>query len=148
MKFQYYKDKKYFAQICCNGNMAKLKDYEVFFDFRDPLIKRAEFNQNKRGYFPLIVQKYGKQCMLKISDDCTLTTNLVIDHFIPLSSNELNKKLRDIRPKEGKKVPSQSFGSNKQENLVIACSKCNSIKKHKLPTPELWQRVIQGQKGL
>jgi len=148
MKFQFYKDKKYFAQICCNGDMAKLKDYEVFFDFRAPLIKRAEFNENKRKYFPQLAEKYDKECKLKISPDCTPTSNLVIDHFIPLSSNELNKKLRHLKPQPGKKIPTQSFGSNNLKNLVIACSKCNFLKKHKLPTPELWQKVIQGQKGL
>jgi len=55
-----------------------------------------------------------------------------VDHYIPLSTNELNKKLRNLKAEPGKKVKSQSFGSNDLDNFTLACSRCNGFKKHKI----------------
>jgi 5-methylcytosine-specific restriction endonuclease McrA len=58
-----------------------------------------------------------------------------LDHLIPLSSNELNKRLRAL-PRVGKaKVARQSFGSNHADNLILACKRCNAFKKHRLLAP-------------
>ncbi|MBK7431316.1 MAG: HNH endonuclease [Bacteroidetes bacterium] len=36
------------------------------------------------------------------------------------------------KPLKGKKVATQSFGSNHIDNLVIACANCNNHKKHRI----------------
>lgn len=124
-----------------DGNCKKLLKYGKFFDFRDPSIKRKEFNAKRNSIYSALLKKYGRQCLLSLNDKCTRQKNLVIDHFIPLSSNELNKKLRHLRPSNGKKVPTQSFGSNNIANLILACEKCNGFKKHKIPTKEMWEKL-------
>ncbi|MBK6989183.1 MAG: hypothetical protein IPH33_13745 [Bacteroidetes bacterium] len=63
---------------------------------------------------------------------CDISSGIVIDHLIPLSTNQLNKSLRKLAPVKGKKVATQSFGSNHIDNLVIACASCNNHKKHRI----------------
>lgn len=63
---------------------------------------------------------------------CDLDSGIVIDHLIPLSTNKLNKELRNLKPDKFKKVISQSFGSNHMDNLIIACNNCNNHKKHRI----------------
>lgn len=111
------------------------------FDFRDPAEKRKEFNCMRKQVFKSLVVIYGLTCQLNCHADCTGTASEV-DHLIPLSSNVLNKKLRNIRGASGKKTPAQSFGSNHQDNFVLACSRCNAFKKHRLPTQKLIQGII------
>lgn len=72
---------------------------------------------------------------------------LVLDHFIPLSSNTLNKLLRKLWAKPGRKVPTQSFGSNHPDNLVLACQRCNAYKKQRVPDRALVLRVIAAKRG-
>jgi 5-methylcytosine-specific restriction endonuclease McrA len=141
MKFEYFADKKYFAQLMSDGNCKELLKYRRLFDFRDPSIKRKEFNAKRHKIYSALLKKYGRQCLLNLNDKCTQGKNLVIDHFIPISSNELNKKLRHLKPHNGKKVQTQSFGSNNIANLILACGKCNGFKKHKIPTKEMWEKL-------
>jgi 5-methylcytosine-specific restriction endonuclease McrA len=133
MNFQYKADLKYFADLLANGNIGQLKkQYKGYFDFRDPLIKRKEFNLIRGKIFKDLIKKYRGKCQLKLVEDCSVDTTLVVDHFIPLSSNILNKKLRKLKAAKGKKVLTQSFGSNNPANFVLACAKCNSNKKHRI----------------
>jgi hypothetical protein len=108
------------------------KKYRKMFDFRDPKIKRDEFNKIRNNIFKKLISKYGKKCQLNIHKDCSKEEVFDVDHYIPVSTNELNKKLRGMKPKNGKKVPAQSFGSNDISNLRIACKRCNAFKKHKI----------------
>ena len=108
------------------------KKYRKMFDFRDPKIKRDEFNKIRNDIFKKLVSEYGKKCQLNIHKDCSKEKVFDVDHYIPISTNELNKKLRGMKPQNGKKVPAQSFGSNDISNLRIACKRCNAFKKHKI----------------
>ncbi|MEI6396894.1 MAG: HNH endonuclease signature motif containing protein [Candidatus Taylorbacteria bacterium] len=131
--FIYKADYEYFLDKLANGNVVIFEnEYIKLFDFRDPKIKRAEFNKDRNQYFDALVEKFGKACQLNLCPDCSEVQEFDVDHFIPLSTNELNKKLRCLKPTKGKKVPSQSFGSNSIENLRIACKRCNAFKKHRI----------------
>jgi 5-methylcytosine-specific restriction endonuclease McrA len=102
------------------------------FDFRNPLIKRKEFNLIRNKVYKELVLNYGEKCQLNLCSDCSKEKVFDVDHFIPLSTNKLNKELRKLQPETGKKVVSQSFGSNDISNLRLACKRCNSFKKHKI----------------
>jgi hypothetical protein len=126
-------DYDFFLNKLAKGNATLFeKKYRKMFDFRDPKIKRDEFNKIRNDIFKKLVSKYGKKCQLNIYKDCSKEQVFDVDHYIPLSTNELNKKLRGIKPKNGKKVPAQSLGSNDISNLRIACKRCNAFKKHKI----------------
>lgn len=134
INFELPEDQQYFADILTNGDTENLdKNFHQFFDFRAPNIKRNEFNATKSSIKRLLIDKYGGQCILQISPKCSKNIELVIDHLIPLSSNKLNKKLHHMAHDIGKKVQTQSFGSNNDINLILACKKCNALKMNKLP---------------
>jgi len=131
--FQYKADYNFFLDKLANGDAVLFeKEFVKLFDFSDPSIKRSEFNKKRKDLLKALLEKYGRKCQLKLHKDCSLLKKFDVDHYIPLSTNELNKKLRALKPKEGKKVPSQSFGSNDITNLRIACKKCNAFKKHRI----------------
>ncbi len=131
--FQYKADYKFFLNKLAKGNILLFKKkYLKIFDFRDPSLKRKEFNKIRNKVFKELILKHGKKCQLNIHPDCDKVKIYDVDHYIPLSTNKLNKELRKIVAEKGKKVPSQSFGSNDISNLRIACKKCNSFKKHKV----------------
>lgn len=144
MDFDYPEDRAFFASLLCGGDEAELvSKYGHCFDFRDPLIKRAEFNRLKDAIKTHLIERYGQQCMLAYPAICTSGDVLVLDHFIPLSSNELNKTLRHLPSSKGKKVQTQSFGSNHPDNFVLACPRCNAYKKNRLPDASLIRKVLQ-----
>lgn len=131
--FQYKTDYKFFLDKLAGGDERLFKKkYSRMFDFRPPITKRKEFNLIRNKVFKELVLKYGEKCQLNIHPDCGQEKKFDVDHYIPLSTNKLNKNLRKIKPEIGKKVPSQSFGSNDISNLRIACKCCNSFKKHKI----------------
>jgi len=131
--FQYKADHDFFLGKLAHSDVVLFeKEFTKLFDFRDPKIKRSEFNKIKKDLIRTLLKKYGRNCQLKLHKDCSFIKKFDVDHYIPLSTNELNKKLRGLRPTKGKKVPSQSFGSNDIANLRIACSRCNSFKKHRI----------------
>jgi len=133
LEFKYPEDYKFFVDLLSDGNENSFnKKFKDYFDFRDPKIKRGEFNKIRSKTFERLKNIYGLKCQLKIHPDCSKVKKFDIDHFIPLSTNELNKKIRHMNKEPGHKVPTQSFGSNHIKNLRIACSKCNSYKKHRL----------------
>lgn len=141
MHFEHKKDKQFFADLLCNGDADRLeKNYRQLFDFRPAVVKRKEFNAVKARLKKTIVKNRGARCELMLVPGCATDTGLVLDHFIPLSSNELNKKLRRMRAGAGRKVKSQSLGSNDPKNLLLACARCNNFKKHRIVS-------LPGKKG-
>ncbi|MFA5109473.1 MAG: HNH endonuclease signature motif containing protein [Patescibacteria group bacterium] len=131
--FQYKADYIFFLKKLANGEETLFKkDFLKMFDFRNPQIKRKEFNSIRNKIYKELVLKYGEKCQLNLCPDCSKIKSFAVDHFIPLSTNKLNKLLRKLKPEAGKKVASQSFGSNDISNLRIACKRCNSFKKHKI----------------
>ena len=145
ISFQNKEDEEFFSKLL-NQKEVLNSNYKVLFDFRDPLIKRKEFNKKRNELFKQLKSTFGESCSLKL-DCCDVSSGFVIDHVIPLSSNILNKNLRDVRPPKGKKVPSQSFGSNNIENLVLSCNSCNNFKKHKFLDEVRMRRILEFRKG-
>lgn len=131
IQFEHSEDKKYFKKLLVTKEKPSIEDFKALFDFRSPGVKRAEFNQCRIKIQTQLIKKHGKKCMLAM-ECCNLDSGIAIDHLIPLSTNKLNKELRNLKPDKHKKVRSQSFGSNHMDNLIIACNKCNSHKKHRL----------------
>lgn len=137
INFEYPEDREYFANLLANGDVEKLdKDFSDLFDFEHPAIKREKFNKIRKKILGKLLEKYGNECQLKIHADCSKVEKFEVDHIIPLSSNELNKKLRGMTRFSTEKVERQSFGSNHIKNLTLACKKCNSFKKHKFIIPQ------------
>jgi 5-methylcytosine-specific restriction endonuclease McrA len=129
--FDFREDKQYFIDILCEGNEKEFEQFFLpLFDFRSPLIKRRELNVELKKQE--LLQEHNT-CQLRVSPDCTGTSNLQVEHLIPISTNKLNKIIRKVKAEPGKKVPTQSFGSNNISNLTLACNNCNSLKKHRLP---------------
>lgn len=140
--FDYPEDRAYFAALLCDGNeQTLLSRFSHCFDFRDPAVKRAEFNRLRPQLLAELIKQFGRVCMLQYPSLCQGGVNLQVDHFIPLSSNVLNKAIRHLPAEEGKKVQTQSFGSNNPANLLLACPRCNAFKKHRMPDAELLARV-------
>ncbi|GEM_PF-514338 len=141
MTFQYPEDRDFFVSFLTDGDEEKFEqEYKDCFDFRDPKIKKAEFDLLQPKLFRELVARYGLKCQLQIHPDCSKVAKFHVDHVIPRSTNELNKKLRNIKRTGWPKVESQSFGSNNVKNLVIACSRCNAYKKHRFIKPAQWRK--------
>ena len=130
LSFENIEDRKYFEDLLCQEGEV-LEDYAFLFDFRDAHVKRREFNNARDRIFDDMMAPEGAKCSLQYPGICDIHSGWTIDHIIPLSSNILNKTLRDITPEKGKKVPSQSIGSNHRKNLITACRNCNNHKKHR-----------------
>ena len=140
--FDYPEDKRFFAYLL--GKEAVISDR---FDFSEPGEKRAVFNRIRKHIFREMTKEGRTQCELHLVKDCN-NENLVIDHIIPLSTNELNKHLRNMAVPVGKKIPSQSFGSNHPSNFLVACEKCNGFKKHRFIRRENEGWVIVNVKSI
>lgn len=123
--FQYKEDEDFFRDL-----LGEYYD-EKFFDFSDPSLKRKKFNFIRKEMLTKLLTKYGKRCFLSY-ECCDLKSGFNIDHIIPLSTNKLNKELRNIKAEKGKKVLSQPFGSNNEINLILTCRNCNFKKKHRI----------------
>ena len=137
MKFEYPEDREFFANLLAGGDIKRLEEeFSDYFNFEHPAIKRWEFNKFRNKLMPEILEKYGGQCQLRLHPDCSKNGIYQIDHIIPLSSNELNKKLRHMGRTSKEKVPTQSFGSNNLKNLTLACKRCNAYKMHRLMLPK------------
>lgn len=123
-------------------NIGGVDANSPLFDFRDPDLKRKEFNAIRDAVFAELQRRYGTGCQLCCHEDCG-GVGTVVDHLIPLSSNVLNKTLRGMKATADKKAPTQSFGSNHVDNFVLACRRCNAFKQSKIPTPELISLITQ-----
>lgn len=131
MEFAYPEDMEFFDNLL--GGCGGVNLNTDLFDLRNPANKRREFNKIRKKVFAELVKRYGSNCELICHPGCTGVA-IEVDHLIPLASNVLNKELRGIKGKNGKKTPAQSFGSNAMKNLVLACSRCNAFKKHRMPS--------------
>jgi 5-methylcytosine-specific restriction endonuclease McrA len=129
--FEYPQDKEYFERLFLFSNKFKIENFRTLFDFRPPNTKRREFNLIRNLVLRQLLDIHGMKCMLNM-ECCNLASGIAIDHLIPLSTNMLNKAIRNIKPEKGKKVKTQSFGSNHIDNLLIACNNCNNHKKHRI----------------
>lgn len=146
--FEYPEDEEFFASLLTGGDIERLnaKFYDCF-DFRHPAIKRWEFNKTRKKVLKDLIAKYQGKCQLCIHSECSIDRKYEPDHIIPLSTNELNKKIRHIDRTSVEKVPAQSFGSNHIKNLTLTCKRCNAFKKHKIIFPfEFISTVVQGEK--
>jgi 5-methylcytosine-specific restriction endonuclease McrA len=114
----------------------------VLFDFRHPDLKRREFNARRGQLLAQLLTQYGQACQLQLPERCNLASGIAVDHLIPLSSNKLNKELRELSALPGRKVPTQSLGSNHIANLIVACSNCNNYKKHRLLERQHIRRIL------
>jgi hypothetical protein len=137
-------DFAFFTALLC-GPRETLASYATLFDFRPPRVKRLEFNAARAGLLSRAIQRDGADCRLAFPGRCDLSVGCTLDHLIPLSSNVLNKR-RGMRAEVGRKVPTQSFGSNHLDNLVVACGPCNAYKKHRFLSPEQIQDVLSKRK--
>jgi 5-methylcytosine-specific restriction endonuclease McrA len=95
-----------------------------------------------------LVARFGQVCQLRLLEECDPGAGLAIDHVIPLSTNKLNKELRNLVAAKGRKVATQSFGSNNIQNLVFECGRCNGYKKHRFLTREQLKRVLSVHKAV
>ena len=141
--FEYSEDRSFFAQLFGVSENELLLRYRALFDFRALVVKRALFQLQRIKLWEQLRTVTEPSCFLQLSSHCTGTQQLVLDHLIPLATNELNKKLRKQKAAFGHKVSAQSFGSNNLENLTFACTTCNNYKKHRLPSAELIQRHLK-----
>lgn len=114
---------------------------ENLFDFSQATEKRKSFNKIRNKVFEELKTEFGETCQLGYSC-CDLSSGYAVDHFIPLSSNVLNKQLRKLKAKNGKKVESQFFGSNHRSNFLLACNSCNNHKKHRLPKKYIGSKFL------
>ena len=136
MQFQYPEDRDFFVTFLADGDEKRFElEFKDYFDFRHPAIKRWEFNKIKKRLLEELVLKYDGKCQFHFHPDCSKEGKFEPDHIIPLSTNELNKKLRHMVRTSNEKVLAQSFGSNNIENLILACKRCNAFKKHRLLKP-------------
>ncbi len=137
--FEYPEDEEFFDDLFENHGGIKYNIHH--FDFRSPKEKRNEFNKIRNNIFKELQEKHGDVCQLNTHPDCK-NTGAVVDHFIPLSSNKLNKQLRNQKAEFGKKVKTQSFGSNDSRNFVLSCRRCNAFKQNGFPEKELINKII------
>ena len=132
--FDHSEDRDHFDTVL--ENLGGVDANSHLFDFRDPDLKRKEFNAIRDAVYAELKRRYGTSCQLRCHEDCG-SVGTVVDHLIPLSSNVLNKKLRGMKATADKKAPTQSFGSNHPDNFVLACRRCNAFKQSKIPTADL-----------
>lgn len=137
MKFKFKEDEIFFIDLL---NEDFKWDY---FDFSEPKEKRKKFNKNRNSILEKLISENGQKCQLNYIDICDESTGFVVDHIIPLSTNVLNKKLRNQKPVDkNHKVQSESYGSNNYCNLIIACNKCNAYKKNKILDDHTLKKLI------
>lgn len=133
-----------FKQLLCEPGEDFAK-YANLFDSRPPAEKRAEFRRIRRKVLEELIEQVGS-CMLAIAEDCSGSSELCVDHLIPLSSNRLQKAkgARTCRDESGRlhKARTESFGSNHQRNLILACHNCNSLKQNAFLEKAILRRIL------
>jgi hypothetical protein len=132
LQFEHSEDRSLFCFLLAGGDYDRFeKEFTHNFDFRPAVVKRSEFRRLRNRILALLREKYSAVCQLRLHPDCSKTKIWVADHVIPLSTAELNKKLRRLPRVGTAKVARQSFGSNHLDNLILSCDKCNAFKKHR-----------------
>ena len=145
MNFKFKEDEIFFK------NLLDFLDEDFFtslFDFSDPIDKRKAFNKIKKTIYEDLMLKQQAKCYLAFDGICDTSKGYQIDHIIPLSTNILNKYLRNITSVSSiKKVHTESYGSNHSKNLILTCKSCNQHKKHRILEKEDYQEIFRN-KGL
>lgn len=145
MEFQHREDKNFFKTLLGAERDEDFINFLELFDFRPAIIKRKEFNNQRNKILAQLEERHGHICMLRYAN-CDLSSGMQVDHIIPLSTNKLNKELRELKAEKGKKVVTQSIGSNHINNLILACANCNGHKKHRFLEPERLQEILRLKK--
>jgi len=130
MKFQFEEDRMFFERLLCTDGES-LENFSSMFDFRPLAVKKEEYNDRKDDLLKQMIEQGKKECFLSFHHVCNPNSGITLDHFIPLSTQELNKELRKMKPSGYKLVPSQSFGSNHVDNLILVCNECFHHRKHR-----------------
>ena len=138
IEFEFLEDRLFFETLF--REVGPLDSWAHLFDFTHQDQKRAVFNKLRNQAFSKLMDRPEPICHLAYPEICTVIPE-AIDHIIPLSSNILNKR-RGAEAKPGKKVKTQSIGSNHPHNFALACARCNNHKKHRFLEPEHLARVI------
>jgi hypothetical protein len=146
MQFEFEEDRAFFEALLCDETHI-LDQYQDLFDFRPASVKRGEFNSMRNKIKTELIRQHGNQCMVNYPI-CDIQSGIEIDHLIPLSTNQLNKSLRNISAQKGKKVVTQSFGSNHSTNFLVVCSKCNNHKKHRILDREKMLAILLAQSSV
>ncbi|MFB0924597.1 MAG: hypothetical protein QMB65_04845 [Vicingaceae bacterium] len=147
IEFQFPEDQKYFEDLLLNSKAFSISEFRTMFDFRLPDIKRMEFNKLRNQRLKSLKEVHGVRCMLNL-DCCDMNSGVAVDHLIPISSNKLNKEIRNLKAEKGKKVKTQSFGSNHFDNLIIVCNKCNNHKKHRILSSEKMRSILHQKNNI
>lgn len=142
IQFEHEEDRIFFSELLCDEGES-VEKYSQLFDFRPPNEKRKEFNRIRGNLLEQLVALYGHGCLLGYEGLCDLGSGVAVDHLIPLSSNKLNKEIRHLKAEAGKKVITQSFGSNNIKNLIVACCNCNNHKKHRFLDKAQLQAILK-----
>ena len=144
LQFEFLEDRLFFEILF--QDVGFLDSWAHLFDFTHQDQKRASFNKIRNQAFSKLMAQPKPICYLAYPDICTVIPE-AIDHIIPLSSNILNK-LRGVEAKSGKKVRTQSIGSNHPHNFALACARCNNHKKHRfLGSGHLARVILSSEKN-
>ena len=130
MQFDHPEDRALFCCLLAEGSEYRFeREFAHLFDFRPPAVKKQEFRGIRDRMLSQLVARYEAVCQLQLHPDCSREKIWQLDHLVPLSTNELNKRLRALPRIGNAKVASQSFGSNHADNLILTCKRCNAFKK-------------------
>jgi 5-methylcytosine-specific restriction endonuclease McrA len=141
MNFKYNNDEMFFKKML---EFLNIDTFLTLFDFSEPIEKRKEFNKIKKKFYDQLMLKQQGECYLAFNSICDVSKGYQIDHIIPLSTNILNKNLRNLKSTDkNKKVQSESYGSNHINNLMLTCKSCNQNKKHKLLNQEDYIKIFK-----
>jgi 5-methylcytosine-specific restriction endonuclease McrA len=143
MQFRHEADRRFLETLLCRQGES-LAAYGEMFDFRPHRAKRGEFDRLRDARRRELIEVHGAVCQLRFSPRCTGTPD-TIDHLISLATNVLNKA-RGVQAIPGRKVVSQSLGSNHIHNLALACNNCNGHKKHRFLTRDQMRRILDAKR--
>ena len=102
LQFEHPEDRRFFIDRLAGGDEQKFEaEFLDCFDFREPAIKRKEFKALRNRAFRDLLQRHGETCQLRIHADCGKDKRWEVDHIVPLATNELNTKLRNMALKGG-----------------------------------------------
>ena len=146
VNFRDEQEKQFFMELLCS-DQDSINDFGYLFDFREPKDKRSEFNRKRSRILAFLIDTEGANCILHFGN-CDLKSGYNIDHIIPISTNIINKHVHKMPAEKGKKVKTESYGSNDIYNLRIACQNCNLEKKHRFLTREEMKVILENKEKI